>query len=96
MNPGDKVVCVDFTPNSVTGEVPPLLPNQVYVIKDAFYSARWRGTAVQLIGVFINPIEYCGFNAKRFRKLEELKNERKQQNETNTSNEADQRLASQV
>lgn len=75
MNVGDKVVCVDFHRNEVYGEPPRLLPGVVYVVSEV---GRWLcsdGSCedyLNLVGVE-PPYVTCGWRARRFRKLEELK-----------------------
>ena len=75
MKTGDKVICIDFAPNYKSGIYPPVLPNVPYVIGDVMKTHDGR-MGINLIGV-TNLGEHAAFNAKRFRKLDDLKLESK-------------------
>lgn len=80
MKPGDKVVCVDNSPNKKTGRTCPLILNQVYVVQSI--GEDEDGVFVNVLGV---PMPICphwfypGFAIRRFRKLDELKQEASRQ-----------------
>jgi hypothetical protein len=77
-NVSDKVVCVDDSPGRRTGSRK-LVAGQVYVVRESVASARTRTPCVRLVGI-INM--WCPhyryelpFDARRFRKLEEVQAE---------------------
>lgn len=81
MKVGDKVVCVDFS-LSAYGERVPLLPGVVYVISDIY--EYYGKMAVHLVGIYLSN-DYEGFNASRFRLLDELKQEAREFQQTSIS-----------
>jgi len=74
MKVGDKVICVDFSPNPVYEARPDLLANTVYVISNI---GEYCGCPyINLLGV-PSPFLAKGFKMSRFRKLDELKNKKR-------------------